>query len=418
MRREDFKTQILRILQTSESYGYEIAKTFKEERGSVHTGYLYGVLAEMEQEGLVDSEWKKSETGPPKKIYRITALGSQSLELGLLKKAGTGPSRSFPQLKTAVLLVLLAVVIVDFLQYYLLVVPPGLGLVMGLVLIGFAAGLIGLNLRGTGNWVGWVIAIFAVLVGISVILPPHPTHAWQAIFGFILAVAGVIKYSLGLTLLGFVLMIGTFVLHEFFYGINPSIAHDVYTSSAWLAILAAGLGVNAVYLYAARGRIATLGELLSFGQTPSLSEMDVSQDAKVIRAPRERIWNLLADMGNWPKWLGEEGVFRVLSHDVVSVDDNVVVCDEIAEVRGKRRWSRDKYTLHPKEEIEETYLEGPLRGRVLFLLEDVPDGTRVTVKSEMHRTGLRKLASAVAGVEPTDATRRGFLDALARAVAQ
>jgi PadR family transcriptional regulator PadR len=418
LRREDFKTQILKILQTNESYGYGIAKSFKEERGSVHTGYLYGVLAEIEQEGLIESEWKKSETGPPKKTYRITGLGSQSLEVGLLKKAGTGPSRSFPQLKTAVLLVLLAVVVIDFFQYYLLVVPPGLGLEVGLVLIAFAAGLIGLNLRGTGNWVGWVIAIFAVLIGISVVLPPHPTHAWQAIFGFILAVGGVLRYSIGLTLLGFVLMIGTFILHEFFYSINPGIAHDIYTSSAWLAILAAGLGVNAVYLYAARGRMATIGELLSFGQTPSLSEMDVSQDARVIKAPRDKIWKLLADMGNWPKWLNEEGIFRVVSHDVVSTNDNVVVCDEIAEIRGKKRWSRDKYTLHPQEQIEETYLEGPTRGRMLFSLQDVPEGTKVTVKSELHRAGLRRLASAIAGVEATDETRRGFLDALARAATE
>jgi len=418
MRREDLKTWILKALDSKESYGYEIAKALKQDRGSAHTGYLYGVLSEMEKEGLIDSEWKKSESGPPKKIYRITPLGSQSLEVGLLKKAGTGSSRAFPQLKTAILLVLLAVVVIDFLQFYLLVVPPGLGLVVGLAMIVFAGGLIGLNIRGTGNWVGWVIAIFAVLMGISVMLPPHPTHAWQAIFGFILAVAGVIRYSLGLTLLGFVLMIGTFILHELFYSINPSIAHDIYTSSAWLAILAAGLGVNAVYLYAARERMATLGELLSFGQTPSLSLMDVSQDARVIKAPRERIWKLLADMGGWPKWLNGEGTFKVISHDVVSTDGNVVVCDEIAEVRGKRRWSRDKYTLHPQEEIEETYLEGPMRGRMLFSLRDVQDGTKVTVKSELHRAGLRRLASAIAGVEATDETRKGFLDALARAVAQ
>ncbi|MDE1853863.1 MAG: helix-turn-helix transcriptional regulator [Thaumarchaeota archaeon] len=417
MRREDFKAWILKALQSKESYGYEIAKQLKQDRGSAHTGYLYGVLAEMEKEGLIESEWKKGESGPPKKIYRITSLGVQSLEVGLLSKGGSGLERGFPRLKTAILLVIAGAVVIDFFQYYLLEVPPELGLVIGVGLIAFAGTLIFLNLRGTGNWVGWIIAIFAVLIGISAILPPHPTHAWQAIFGFILAVAGVIRYSLGLTLLGFTLMIGTFILHEVFYNINPGLVHDVYTSTAWLVILAAGLSINAVYLYAARGRVATLSEIFSFGQTPSLSELEVSEDSRVIKAPRDQVWSLLADMGNWPRWLSEEGTFRILSHEVVSSNENVVVCDEIAEVRGKKRWSRDKYTLHPKDGIEETYLEGPMRGRMLFSLQDVPGGTKVTVRTEMHRAGVRRLASALAGIRTTDETRKGFLDALARTVA-
>jgi PadR family transcriptional regulator PadR len=297
MRREDLKTWVLKALQSKESYGYEIAKNLKDERGSAHTGYLYGILGEMEREGLIESEWKKSESGPPKKTYRITPLGTQSLEVGLLTRAGAGSSRSFPQLRAAVLIALGVLVLVDFFQFYLLQVPPEFGLVVGLAIIGFAATVIFLNLRRTGNWVGWVIGISAVLMGISAILPPHPTHAWQGIFGFVIAIAGVVKYSLGLTLLGFALMIGTFILHEFFYSINPGIVHDVYTSTAWLVILALGLGLNASYLYLSRGRITTLNELFSSGITPSLSELAVSEDSRVIKAPRQKVWELLADMG-------------------------------------------------------------------------------------------------------------------------
>lgn len=223
------------------------------------------------------------------------------------------------------------------------------------------------------------------------------------------------KYSLGLTLLGFTLMIGTFVLHEIFVNVDPSPVHDVYTSTTWLVLLAAGLGVNAVYLYVSRGRMATLNELFSFGRTPSLSEMDVSEDSRVIRAARQKVWGLMADMVNWPRWFNEAGAFRVISHDVVSADGNVIVCDEISEVRGKRRWSRDKYTLHPPDGIEETYLEGPVRGRMLFTLEELPQGTRVTLKSETHRTGMRRLGSALTGRRTWDETRKGFLDALEKA---
>lgn len=418
MRRDDLKTWILKALQSKESYGYEIAKGLKDERGSAHTGYLYGVLGEMEREGLIESEWKKSESGPPKKIYRITALGTQSLEVGLLTRARAGPKRTFPQLRVAILALLGVLVVVDFFQYYLLEVPSEFGLLLGLAIIGFAATVIVLNLRRSGNWVGWVIGVSAVLIGISVILPPHPTHAWQGIFGFVIAIAGVVKYSLGLTLLGFTLMIGTFVLHELFYSIAPTgLVHDVYTSTAWLVILAGGLGLNAVYLYLSRGRMATLSELFSFGSTPSLSQMSISEDSRVIRAPRQQVWELMADMGNWSRWLNEEGAFKIVSHDVVSTEGNVVVCDEIAEVRGKRRWSRDKYTLKPQEGIEETYLEGPMRGRMVFSLQDVPGGTKVTVRTETHRAGLKSLFSAMAGAGSSDETRKGFLDALGRAFA-
>lgn len=418
MRREEIKIWILKALQSRESYGYEIAKDLKDERGSVHTGYLYGVLGEMEREGLIESEWKKSESGPPKKIYRITSLGVQSLEVGLLTRSGMGPRRSFPQLRLAILAVLAVLVVADFFQFYLLEVQPEVGLAIGLAIIGFAATVIFLNLRGSGNWVGWVVGVSAVLIGISAILPPHPTHAWQGIFGFVIAVAGVVRYSLGLTLLGFALMIGTFILHEFFYSLNPGLIHDVYTSTAWLAILAAGLGLNVAYLYVSRGRMATIGELLSFGSTPSLSGIDASEDSRVVKAPRRQVWDLLSDMGNWPKWLNEEGAFRIVSHDVVSTDGNVVVCDEIAEIRGRKRWSRDKYTLHPMDRIEETYLEGPMRGRMLLLLQEVPGGTKVTIKSETHRTGFGRLISSFAGARSMNEARRGFLDALGRAVAQ
>jgi hypothetical protein len=96
----------------------------------------------------------------------------------------------------------------------------------------------------------------------------------------------------------------------------------------------------------------------------------------------------------------------------------VVVCDEIAEVKGKKRWSRDKYTIRPREGIEETYLEGPMRGRMIFSLRDVPGGTRVTVRTETHRKGLGRVFSALSGAGSADDTRRGFLDALGRALAQ
>ena len=49
------------------------------------------------------------------------------------------------------------------------------------------------------------------------------------------------------------------------------------------------------------------------------------------------------------------------------------------------------------------------------MLEEVPEGTRVTLKSETRRTGLGRFGSALSGGRARNETRKGFLDALARA---
>ena len=38
-------------------------------------GTLYPLLSRMRREKLVDYEWQESESGPPRKYYRLTAKG-------------------------------------------------------------------------------------------------------------------------------------------------------------------------------------------------------------------------------------------------------------------------------------------------------------------------------------------------------
>jgi len=78
------KPLLLAILSDGESYGYELIQKIKElskEKITWSEGMLYPFLHWMEKEGLIESEWKKSDTGRRRKYYRISRKGGKELKL-------------------------------------------------------------------------------------------------------------------------------------------------------------------------------------------------------------------------------------------------------------------------------------------------------------------------------------------------
>ena len=78
------KPLVLAILSDGESYGYELIQQIKElskEKITWSEGMLYPFLHWMEKEGLIDSEWKKAESGRRRKYYRISRKGGKELKL-------------------------------------------------------------------------------------------------------------------------------------------------------------------------------------------------------------------------------------------------------------------------------------------------------------------------------------------------
>jgi len=75
--------RILLLLAEKESYGYEIVERLNAEPGGLggelDTATIYRKLREMEREGLVESEWAMGKSGPPRRIYKITAEGGDRL---------------------------------------------------------------------------------------------------------------------------------------------------------------------------------------------------------------------------------------------------------------------------------------------------------------------------------------------------
>jgi len=64
-------------------YGYQIAKTLERSGEGVLSGKqsaLYPVLRNLEGGGLLDSFVEPSVAGPPRRYYRITEAGRQTLQ--------------------------------------------------------------------------------------------------------------------------------------------------------------------------------------------------------------------------------------------------------------------------------------------------------------------------------------------------
>ncbi|MHB8104009.1 MAG: PadR family transcriptional regulator [Dehalococcoidales bacterium] len=67
---------------TDPMYGYQIAKLIETRTKDVDImkqGALYPVLRSLEAEGLLESEVEPSVAGPPRRYYKITDIGRQTL---------------------------------------------------------------------------------------------------------------------------------------------------------------------------------------------------------------------------------------------------------------------------------------------------------------------------------------------------
>ena len=74
---------ILSLLSRGEGYGYALIQEVKRLSGETlqwTDGMLYPVLHRMELEGLIQSQWRESDTGRKRKYYSIKKQGKQALE--------------------------------------------------------------------------------------------------------------------------------------------------------------------------------------------------------------------------------------------------------------------------------------------------------------------------------------------------
>lgn len=83
-RRERFiQPSILMALLQSPSYGYELIHSIQEfgfVEGQAPPGMIYRHLRQLEDDGMVVSEWETEGTGAAKRIYRLTLDGKEVLK--------------------------------------------------------------------------------------------------------------------------------------------------------------------------------------------------------------------------------------------------------------------------------------------------------------------------------------------------
>ncbi len=65
---------VLALLARRESYAYEIASTLADAVG-MGEGTIYPLMRRMQNDGLVDTRLVESNSGPPRKYYRLTSTG-------------------------------------------------------------------------------------------------------------------------------------------------------------------------------------------------------------------------------------------------------------------------------------------------------------------------------------------------------
>lgn len=71
---------ILEIISRETTYGYDITQKLRKLGfEDVVEGTIYTILVRLEKNGLVDTEKKPSELGPPRKFYSLNAAGKTEL---------------------------------------------------------------------------------------------------------------------------------------------------------------------------------------------------------------------------------------------------------------------------------------------------------------------------------------------------
>ncbi len=80
MRRGVLPYCVLAMLADRERYGFELVHSLGTVYGLVASeGTIYPLLARLRRQGLVETSWRESESGPPRRYYRLSPEGKDAL---------------------------------------------------------------------------------------------------------------------------------------------------------------------------------------------------------------------------------------------------------------------------------------------------------------------------------------------------
>lgn len=80
MRKGVLEYCVLACVASESTYGFEIAKRLAQYPDLLTSeGTLYPLLSRLRKQGLVETVWKESDLGPPRRYYSLTHEGKKSL---------------------------------------------------------------------------------------------------------------------------------------------------------------------------------------------------------------------------------------------------------------------------------------------------------------------------------------------------
>jgi PadR family transcriptional regulator, regulatory protein PadR len=81
LRRGLLEFAVLTVLSTGSLYAAEVLERLAGTHFATREGTLYPLFGKLRREGLLEYEWQESDSGPPRKYYRLTPAGTERLEL-------------------------------------------------------------------------------------------------------------------------------------------------------------------------------------------------------------------------------------------------------------------------------------------------------------------------------------------------
>jgi PadR family transcriptional regulator len=80
MRRGTLQYCVLALLANEERYAFDVVRELSEVDGMVTSeGTLYPLLSRLRRDGMLESTWRESAEGPPRRYYRLTDSGRAAL---------------------------------------------------------------------------------------------------------------------------------------------------------------------------------------------------------------------------------------------------------------------------------------------------------------------------------------------------
>lgn len=71
---------VMALLAEQPRYGLELVQSLSAVDGMLTTeGTIYPLLSRLRREHLVETEWRESASGPPRRYYRLTSRGQEAL---------------------------------------------------------------------------------------------------------------------------------------------------------------------------------------------------------------------------------------------------------------------------------------------------------------------------------------------------